>query len=328
MINISIDPNIYISEISKIKENNYLISEIFDNIKCKTIKIIYNKYLDQYKELSGYKNLFNIDLNSKLTFSEIYFARNSHKLKYIKEVYSYQDTDNCSFIEKLPNEIHGFISSALRIQYNDYYNNIIISNKNSESVCENKFELFNNIDILKWQMDKNLRIISNNELCQKILEKEFFYYLDTVKVFLGIRLKEKKNIIFSQNFINSVIKCEKDSKNFITSLVRGIYYPMYLFSNGQCNSPYIIEAHPHSPRYKKDKNIYINKKQTTLYGVYVLAINAVTKAQDNKYRIFYVFFNDIYIILSYTDEHDFNYDDFKVEEKISFESIEYVIKSN
>ena len=261
----------------------------------------------------------------------MYFARNSNKLKYIKEVYSYGIIENSEFIKDLPVDIHGYVAEALRIQYLDSYNNIIISNKSLEITCTYKFELFDGIDTSKWKIDNNLRIIDNAELCHKIATKHFFYYLDVVKVFLGITLKEKKKIVLSQAFINSVISCEKDSKNFITSLVRGIYYPMYLFSNARCNSPYIIEAHPHSAKYKRkitgSKNIFINKKQSTLYGVYVVALNAVTKAQNNKYRIFYVVSNDIYIVLSYTDKHDFNYQDFHNEEEIEYESIKYIIKN-
>lgn len=308
----SIDPRSYIIvDTEKLRDISLAnFSNLLENAKTHCFKLLYNKHIESFNETLNEKGYINIlDTSDPLASILMY---DGDILEYLHEIYEYRDLNNNSeLICEFPDDLKPYLEAIFDYQYLNLNNSIILSNQTKQTIplilsCGNPktFFLENQISYETISSEKFLHIsyqdvYNNNTFSLEILQE----YLDRLTWIITLGTQTKKNILFSNNFINDIKhKQIADFEILCFSIVRGVYCPTYdLLTHN-----YLLETHPDS---NSSKHIYVNNNRTTLYRVYVLPLG-IKRSAGHICRVFYIKYDSYYIFLGYDPNHNFNYTTF------------------
>lgn len=284
---LGLDPCLFLKDkTSFLAEEKYLavdiLLEVLEDAKNNKVKYLYNGNYDTYLPnpiINVFKEMENDQAYVALALT--------NPFEYFENIYTYHDSTDvclCSFTDSL---VKGYIFSTLIHLRNVYHHNIIKSNvTKTVPLLGNQYNFISKIDIYSC--------LDIGYLPNVVNQNDFYQYFEHYNWFLG---KKEKELVLTNTFRTQINRLD-DSEflRVLTSLLRGVYFPDFMVSQGATNCKYTIETHSD----KHVRTMFIGTQSTTLYRIHSVELN---QKNGGLNRICYTIYNEKVIVFFYHDEH-------------------------
>lgn len=258
------------------------LSEVFEEAKDNNVKYLYNGYYDNHLPNSVI-NVFN-EIENDIAYIALSLTS---PFEYFEKVYEFNESNQPSLFSFSDQMIKGYIYSTFIYLFEKFNHGIVKSNRRDlVNLSGNQYHFINDIDIFS-----SLEI----EYLPKVNDlNDFYNYFNDYDWFLG---KNKKEFILTDNFKTQITRLD-DSEylRVLTSLLRGVYFPDFMNSQGTENCRYTITTHSD----RSVRQMKIGNNFTTLYRIHSVELNQNSGGLN---RICYTIFNEIVIVFFYHDDH-------------------------
>jgi len=273
-----IEKNLSIEEFDIAHAN---LQDILTHAKKHNAKFLYNEMLD-YQDLDNHINLLS-KYEKDAAYVSMIVDRPIEIFDYIYE----NTTINQLLIDPI---IDHYLMATYRELVENYFHNLIFSNKLGDiQLGGYEYKMFIDFEESNFLISL-LPLVSDMD--------DFENYFSLYQWFYSRR--NRYEVLLIDSFMQSINRAD-NMDNILTSLLRGVYYPIYNTNHGADKSIYDIEAHRDNNQKVRIKENGTGKfTDTILYRVYVLAYN---KVKEGKIRIGYVIYQETYIIFCYHNDH-------------------------